>query len=195
MGIENKDTLSGIFVKNIDYGSEEWIKQTLQNVIPKKLNNVIPYIGVVKFPSNDFYDNTYNYKKNIQFQNSIYFGYMDMLLPKVKADVNTQTAYTRLTFLLDGVRREFVQISNGDIQDGAGKKFFDFVKVMFPKASSDVVFNRNAMHYLTDFEVTAATYDPVLTGAGFTQTATGSAAFISSFEFEVLISGYKCIML
>lgn len=189
--IQSKDTLSQVFVKGNDYGSEEWVKQLLLNVTSKKLDNVNAYAGVIRFPSDEFLDHQLNLYQSTQFQNSIYVGYMDFLLPDNTINQTSKCSYSKVEFNLDGVKRSFVKVQNGVALDGTGIKFQDFIALQFPTANNDLVFNRHGMHYLTDIKITGSDY--TITSNGFTPQNNG--VFTPNIEFEAFISGYKCLLL
>jgi hypothetical protein len=189
--IAEKNTLSQVFVKGNDYGTEEWCKQLLQNVTSKKLDNVNAYVGVIRFPSDDFLDHQLNQHQTTQFQNSIYVGYMDMLLPKQETAGNN-LGYSRLTFNLSGATRTFIQLSYGSLIEPADKAAFkQFILSQYDEVSDGLVFSRDCMQYLTDIKLSGSYY--IKDGSTFTPVLTGS--FIPSIEFEVLVSGYKCLLL
>jgi len=189
--ILTKETLSQLFVKSNDYGTEEWAKQLLQNVTSKKLDNVNAFAGVIKFPSDDFLDHQLNQHQTTQFQNSVYVGYMDMLLPDLDGTGNT-LSFSRLTFNLDGVKRLYVQTNTSVLTSDADKTAFkNKILTENPGANADIVFSRNCMHYLTDIQLSGSVYTQ--SGSTFTPVTTGS--FTPSIEFEFLVSGYKCLLL
>ncbi|MDN3584733.1 hypothetical protein [Mucilaginibacter flavus] len=191
MPIEQKNTLSQVFVKGNDYGTEEWCKQLLQNVTSRKLDNVNAFVGVIRFPSDDFLDHQLNQHQTTQFQNSVYVGYMDMLLPDLET-VGNNIGYSRLTFNLSGVNRTFIQLCYGTLTAPADMAAFkQFVLSQFDEVAEGLVFSRNCMQYLTDIRLSGSYY--VQNGAGFDPVLTGS--FIPTIQFELLVSGYKCLLL
>jgi hypothetical protein len=190
--ISEKNTLSQVFVKGNDYGTEEWAKQLLQNVTPKKLDNVNAFVGVISFPSDDFLDHQLNQHQTTQFQNSVYVGYMDMLLPDEESLSYNNLGFSKLTFNLSGVNRTFVQLSYGTLSSAAEKTAFkNFILAQFPTANADLVFSRNVMQYLTDIRLSGSNYQ--YNGSNFSPLATET--FTPSIEFEFLVSGYKCLLL
>lgn len=189
--ILEKNTLSQVFVKGNDYWSEEWVKQLLQNVTSRKLDNVNAFAGIVRFPSDDFLDHNLHQHQTTQFQNSIYVGLMDMLLPKVETNGNI-LGHSKLTFNLSGVVRTFVQVSYGALTSPAEKLAFKtFILDQFPAANADLVFNRNAFQYLTDIQLSGSYY--AYSGGNFIPSDIGT--FTPTIEFEMFVSGYKCLLL
>ncbi len=191
MPIEQKNTLSQVFVKGNDYGTEEWCKQLLQNVTSRKLDNVNAFVGVIRFPSDDFLDHHLNQHQTIQFQNSVYVGYMDMLLPK--PDISgVNLGYSKLTFNLSGETRTFIQLCYGTLSLPADKAAFrSYVLSQYPTANADLVFSRNLMQYLTDVQLSGSYLQK--NGSNFIPLVTET--FTPTIEFEFLVSGYKCLLL
>lgn len=191
--VDGKSTLSQQFVKGIDLFGEEWVKQLLQSVTSRQLQNMNAFVGVIKFPSNQFLDTNNNYHTTTQFQKYMYVGYLDMLLPEQDNSSNTM-AYSKLTFNLDGINRTILQISGGSQTDSASApvKFKDFVLSQFPDSSREFVFNHNAMHYISDIVIEGANFRVADGGTGFTPIASGAGSFTSTMTFEILVSGYKC---
>ncbi|MEB0260751.1 MULTISPECIES: hypothetical protein [unclassified Mucilaginibacter] len=189
------ETLNNLIVKYIDYGTEEYAKTLLTKVnSSRSLENINPFVGVLLYPSDMFLQTNLEYHKTVQFQNSTYLGYMDFLLPPLDAFVDVGLAYTLLSFNLDGVKRQFVQISSGLTSHG-GLSFKDFILKKYPKGDpSGFVFNRSALHYITDIEISGgnAVIDPDGT---FTIISTGTGSFTPSIEFEIGVSGYVAIIL
>jgi hypothetical protein len=191
--IIDRATLSQMFVKGNDYFTEEWLKQFLMNNFSKKLDNQNAFIGVIKFPDREFLTADNQFHTVRQFQNSIYVGYMDMVLPEPDNSSN-ETAFTRLSFNLDGVIRTFVNIGGGAQLDDNGQSFKAFVLSQYPTANQDFVFNHQGVHYLTDIVLDGAKYTRN-NGGGFVVATEGQGAYTPSMQFEFQVSGYKCYML
>jgi hypothetical protein len=189
-------TLEDIVVKYNDYGTEEYIKQVAVQA-GRKIMTMNPFISSLSYPSPDFQDNQGAWQLSRQFQNSFYVGYMDMLLPDVNTSDNSQCAFTRLTFLLDGKLREFVQIANPTFDNGLGIKFNEFIMRLYPNSNKDFAFNRHAIHTLSDIQITGGIYvkgDGHGNGTGFNPVQSGAGSFTPSIQFDIAISGYKIII-
>jgi len=132
----NSITHEDLIVKNINYFSEEYVKQLCLSVLPgRKLRSMFPFVGVVRYPSETFLTKNFAFQKTVQFQNTLYIGYMDAILPVRTIDVNTKFAFSVLQFTLDGVQRQLLQIMQPDVRDANGLKFQDFVQSLFPAAN------------------------------------------------------------
>jgi hypothetical protein len=192
--MNENNTLSPLIVKYVDYGTENYIKALLEKMrTDRKLQNINPYIGVLQYPSSAFLKSDLSYGKTTQSIGMYYVGHIEMLLPKFESPVNTGCAYTLLSFELDGVTRKFLQISNGE-QISQGLKFSDYVLGLFKGANDPIPFNRNAFHVLTDIEISGATYAASDNGNPFNVVTSGLGAFTPAIEFELAISGYRCLM-
>ncbi|QQL51092.1 hypothetical protein [Mucilaginibacter ginkgonis] len=188
----DKNTLSQEVVKYIDYGSEEYVKQLMELDSRRKQTTMLPYVGVLRYPSSDFKVGL-NYAPTVQFQDSTYVGYMDMLLPTYTPTDNTsKTSFSVLEFELDGVTRQFLQVSKGDAVSTTGQKFKDFVAGLYPKANHQIPFNRSFLHTLKNVNVKGGEY--VDSANGWVLNTQGAGQYTSSLEFEIAISGYKIIL-
>lgn len=187
-------TLNSLIVKYIDYGTEEYVETMLAKQNGEKILQLInPYIGVISYPSDDFLQRDLTYNKQVQFQNMTYVGHMEMLLPPVDSLTNVGLSYSILSFRLDNLVRQFVQVSSG-FTVSQGKAFKDFILKLYPNTGKDFAFNRHAFHVLTDIEITGGTYVASASGDPFVLVASGKGAFTPSMVFEFAISGYKCLM-
>jgi hypothetical protein len=188
------ETLNDLIIKHIPYGSEEYVKTLMaKQGSGKVLQSINPFVGFVSYPSDDFLKVDLTYEKRVQFQNMTYVGHMEFLLPPVDALSNSGLSFTLLSFNLDGVVKQFVQVSSGTTQS-QGKFFKDFILGLYPNANKSFAFNRHAFHVLTDIEITGGTYD-VSNGADkFTLQNSGFGAFTPSIRFEFAVSGYKCLL-
>ena len=195
--MNTNNTLSEAFVKFIDYGTEEYFKQLVLAVTSKKLVSMVPFSGCLIYPSDQFSNGAGAYYKSTQFQDSFFIGKMEMLLPDVNTADNSKCAYTLLTFVLDGVTRQIVQIANPSMDNGLGVTFSEFILRTYPKANKAIPFSREGFHTLTDIEISGGQYvvgNGSGIGTGFNLVSQGAGSYTPSIQFEMFISGYKCIV-
>jgi len=188
------ESLNDLFVKHIDYGTEEYVKTLLVkgNAI-KELTVCNPFVGIVSYPSEDFLTPALSYETRQQFEDSMYVGYIEMLLPELLAPVDSGIAYSLLQFLLDGKQRQFFQISQYTTVS-QGVMFGDWIKSQYPGADDPIPFNRSAIHTLTDIVIKGGLYTANAVGAPFILSTGGFGAYAPSIEFEFAISGFKCLL-
>ncbi|MEB0278962.1 hypothetical protein [Mucilaginibacter sp. 10B2] len=185
-------TLNTQIVKHIDYATEEYVKSLLSS--DGKLEAINPYIGLVSYPSDDFLQPDLTYKKAVQFQGTTYVGHLEFLLPPLDALSNVGLSYTLLSFILDGKNRQVVQVSSGASVDGSGKTFKDFILKKFPSSNPEgFAFNRHAFHTIRNIEISGGIYEN--TAGLFVLQNSGKGSFTPSVEFEIAISGFKCLLL
>ena len=102
------NTNSDLPVKGIDYFSEEYVKQVVQNGTDKKLGQLLPFIGSIAYPSEIFPDRLDNDSER-QFKDTVYIGFIELLLPDLS--LVGDPAFTAISFKLDGIERHFVASS------------------------------------------------------------------------------------
>lgn len=102
------NTNSNLPVKGIDYFSEEYVKQVVQNGTDKKLDQLLPFIGSIAYPSENFPDRLDNDTER-QFKDTIFVGFLELLLPDLS--IVGDPAFTAISFKLDGIERHFVVVS------------------------------------------------------------------------------------
>lgn len=192
--MNSKDSLNDLFVKHIDYGTEEYVKTLLvKGNAVKELTVCNPYIGIVSYPSPDFLTPALSYATRQQFEDSMYVGYIEMLLPQQLAPVDSGIAYSMLQFMLDGKQRQFLQISQYTTVSQT-VMFGDWLLGQFPGANDPIPFNRSAMHTLTDIVIMGGLYTAEADGPPFILSTGGFGAFAPAIEFEFAISGFKCLL-
>lgn len=192
-------TSSTLFVKGIDYLSEEYVKQLMQDTSVKKLEAIKPFVDSIAYPSRFFPD----YRANVpldQFRDSVFVGFMDMLVLDLESDPreDEKLAYTLLTFNLDGIERQFVTVSGGtglitipvsDMPD-IEIPFSSFVSQMFPLVNREFPFNPHAIHVLKDVVIESKTYDPEEDEFSVSYATPQTR----DFTFCITVSGYSLLM-
>lgn len=187
------NSMSSMIQKFVDYGTENYFKMLLEKSWPdRRAENINPFIGVLRYPSDAFLTSNLAYGKSTQSIGTVYIGHIEMLLPDLLSTANTGIAYSLLSFKLDGVFRRFLQISNPTAMAGS-TAFQDFVQTLYPDANHLIPFNRNAFHILSDVEITGGQYQ-VQNGV-FVPQQSGAGTFTSSMQFEFAISGFKCLVI
>lgn len=183
-------THSHLPVSGIDYFSEEYVKQVIQNSYQKKLSQLLPFIGSVAYPSDIFPDRLNNDTER-QFKDTLFIGFMEFLFPDL-----TQTgdpAYTAIKFKLDGIDRQFIVVRGGTTDMGVEiGTFADFVAGLYPDYNSEIPFGVN-IHLLSDLSIESKSYALVeavwtLVVAAITTPQT------DNFKFGFTCSGYKALM-
>lgn len=192
--MNSKDSLNDLFVKHIDYGTEEYVKTLLvKGNAVKELTVCNPFIGIVCYPSPDFLTPALSYATRQQFEDSMYVGYIEMLLPQLLAPVDSGIAYSMLQFNLDGKLRQFFQISQYNTVSQL-QMFGDWLLAQYPGANDPIPFNRSAMHTLTDIVIIGGLFTAQAEGAPFVVSDVGLGAFAPAIEFEFAISGFRCLL-
>lgn len=185
MSVLEKQSLSDIFVKGNDYGTEEWAKQLIQNVTTKKLYNSNAFVGTIIFPSDEFLNRDLQQHQTVQFQNSMYVGYMDFLFPVATANLPGM-GYTKVDFNLNGVQRSFIKVSQPNISNNAGQTFNSYILGLYPTANRSMCWSRHGMCYLSDIVISGGYYQ--LNNGVFEQI---QGAFTPFIDLEIFVSGYK----
>jgi hypothetical protein len=189
----HQDSLSQQLVKGIDYLSEEYIKQAIENYTQRKLSWMRPFIGSIVYPSGQFFTTPGSYTPTVQFQSTLFIGYIDMLLPVAIKTLTGDMAYTKLTFKLDGITRTFIQLTGGDTDNGLGLKFSQYVQTLFADANLEIPFNHSAIHILEEFTISGSDFE--LTGTEFTETGFTSGVHTPDYRFQITCSGYNALLL
>ncbi|HEY8657517.1 MAG TPA: hypothetical protein VIL78_00665 [Hanamia sp.] len=192
--MKSNESLNDLFVKHIDYASEEFVKTLLVKGNPsKELTVCNPFIGVVTYPSQDFLTPLLAYAKTQQFEDSTYVGFIEMLLPQLLAPVDSGLAFTLLEFTLDAKIRRFLQISEYATISQA-EAFGDWLLSQYPGANDAIPFNRAGMHTLTDIQISGGVFIANAVGVPFLPSVAGSGAYTPAIEFEFAVSGFKCLL-
>jgi len=182
-------------IKGIDYASEEYAKQVLvtyTSSMSAKLSLMSAFIGCVRYPGKYFRD-TNNNVPTTQFQNKFYIGLMDMIFPDAVSDLagDGLPSFTVLQLNLDGELRTFVTIAGGDIVNGLGVKFSDYVMSQFPDANAPIPFNHNAWHVVDSIAVSGGKYQ--VQGNYFVLVSAASGSHTLNYSFCLSCSGYTLI--
>lgn len=185
----HQNTASHLSVKGIDYFTEEYVKQVLQNSSAKKLNNLLPFIGSISYPGDEF-PAYRDYVISQQFQDTIFVGFLEMLFPDLVLDGNP--AFTAISFNLDGIVRHFVVVAGGTESFGEVGTFQDYVNYMFPDNNVEIPFSMN-IHVIKDIVISSESYEVFeMTWAKINLPSAQPQTV--DFKFGFTCSGYKALM-
>lgn len=187
----DQKTHSDLIVKNIDYFTEEWVKQLITDSFSDKPRMVNPFVGCIQFPGKYFPNNSTD-EKTSQFQTRTYVGIMQFIHPAadVSLDVDGKPSFTLLEYELDGELRQFVSIAGGDLTAGA-TTFRQFIYGLYPDANKPLPFNPLAVHIVRNINISGAKFSIV--GNSFQQTGQTSGAHTAKYSFSISISGYRVL--
>jgi hypothetical protein len=188
---QNEFSMSDAFIKHIDYGSEEWVKQLLMEVTNNKVATLKPFVGSVSYPSRLF-PNVEAKVPTLQFAQTTYVGLMQMIFPVDIVPIDDLPSFTVVEFILDGIKRTFCSVA-GDGILSANIPFSDFVNSLYPTANDPVPFCEAAYHVLSDVSISGSKFNPDGTG-GFISTGFVSGAHTNGFKFCISVSGYSAVI-
>jgi hypothetical protein len=195
MNHSSEQTFSQAQVKHISYFSEEYIKQVLMESTSDKLTQVKAFVGSIVYPGSLFPTAASNIVTT-QFAQTTYIGLMEFILADSVAPLDplnsNYPSYTVLQIELDGVDRTFLQIAGGDVVNGVGQKFSDFVKSLYPTGNDPLPVNPSAIHILRNIRISGNSFN--LVAGNWVATGFLSGSHTLGYGFCISVSGYSAVI-